>query len=65
MVMTPSTMMSLGTRAPDFSLVNAGDGKTVTLNDFEESKALLIMFICNHCPFVVHVKDEFGRIEKD
>lgn len=65
MVMTPSTMMSLGTRAPDFTLTNAVDGKKVSLSDFSGSKALLIMFICNHCPFVVHVRDEFGRIEKD
>jgi peroxiredoxin len=65
MVMTPSTMMSLGTRAPDFTLTNAVDGKEVSLSDFADSKALLVMFICNHCPFVVHVRDEFGKIEKE
>jgi peroxiredoxin len=63
--MTPSTMMSLGTPAPDFTLTNAADGKPVSLGDFSGSKALLVMFICNHCPFVVHVRDEFGRLEKD
>jgi peroxiredoxin len=63
--MTPSTMMPLGTQAPDFTMTNAVDGKAVSLKDFDGSKALLVMFICNHCPFVVHVRDEFGRLEKD
>ena len=65
MVMVPSQMLPLGTPAPDFSLVNAVDGRTLGLQDFAGKPALLVMFICNHCPFVVHVRDEFGRIEKD
>lgn len=65
MVMTPSNMMALGTQAPDFSLTNAIDGKTVSLGDFKGRKALLVMFICNHCPFVVHVRDQFGKIESE
>ena len=65
MALTPSTMLPLGTRAPDFSLPNAVDGGTVSLSDFEEAKALLVMFICNHCPFVVHVREIFGPIARE
>ncbi len=63
MVDTPSTMMPLGRRAPDFSLPDT-DGRTVSLSDFETAPGLLVMFICNHCPFVKHLKAalaEFGR----
>lgn len=65
MVMVPSQMLPLGTPAPDFDLVNAVGGQRVRLQDFAGKPALLVMFICNHCPFVIHVRDEFGRIEKD
>lgn len=54
MVRTPSTMLPLGTRAPDFSLVNV-DGRTVSLADFKNAPALLVIFMCNHCPFVKHL----------
>jgi peroxiredoxin len=57
-------MMRLGTHAPDFSLPDT-DGNTVSLDDFKDAKALLVMFICNHCPFVVHVADELARLGKD
>lgn len=63
MVKTASTMLPLGTKAPDFSLVNV-DGRTVSLADFERAPALVVAFICNHCPFVKHIADElanFGR----
>jgi peroxiredoxin len=63
--MVPSQMLPLGTAAPDFSLPDAVSGKTVSLEDFAGKPALLVLFICNHCPFVVHVRDEFGRIERD
>ncbi|KPK50151.1 MAG: alkyl hydroperoxide reductase [Thiotrichales bacterium SG8_50] len=56
MSLTPSTMLALGTPAPDFSLVNI-DGKTVSLSDFSDSKALLVVFMCNHCPYVKHIAD--------
>jgi len=65
MVLTPSTMLPLGTKAPDFSLPDAVSGKTVSLNDFADAKALLVAFICNHCPFVKHVADGFARLAKD
>ena len=60
MVRTASTMMPLGTSAPNFSLPNV-DEKTVALGDFRDAPALLVMFICNHCPFVVHLKDDLAR----
>ena len=64
MVKTASTMMPLGTTAPDFSLVNV-DGRTVSLADFAEAPALVVMFICNHCPFVKHVADELARFGQE
>lgn len=54
MARTPSTMLPLGTAAPDFSLVNV-DGRTVSLADFSNAPALLVVFMCNHCPFVKHL----------
>jgi peroxiredoxin len=63
MAVTPSTMLPLGTAAPDFSLPNV-DGKTVKRGDFK-GKPLLVMFICNHCPFVVHVAAELAKLGKD
>lgn len=64
MVKTASTMLPLGTKAPDFSLPNI-DGRTVGLSDFKSAKGLLVMFICNHCPFVKHVADELARLGRD
>ena len=60
MARTESTMLSLGTKAPDFSLVNV-DGRTVSLTDFADAPALLVMFICNHCPFVKHIADALAQ----
>ena len=60
MVEKQSTMLALGTKTPDFSLKGI-DGEVYSNASFEESKGLLVMFICNHCPFVVHVKD--GLVE--
>lgn len=65
MVKTASTMLELGTSAPDFSLPNAVDGNTVSLSDVSGQKGLLVAFICNHCPFVVHIRDEFVKFAKD
>ena len=64
MVKTASTMLELGTSAPDFSLPNV-DGSTVSLSDFSDNKALLVAFVCNHCPFVVHIRDEFVKFAKE
>lgn len=65
MVETPSTMLPLGSEMPKFSLENAVTGKTVTDRDAAGEKATLVMFICNHCPFVKHVMDEIDRIGRD
>ncbi len=64
MVRTPSTMLPLGTPAPDFSLLNV-DGKTVSLSDFDEAPALLVIFMCNHCPFVIHVADPLAQLTQE
>ena len=65
MAETPSTMLPLGTRLPGFSLTDAVSGGTVTDEDFRNHEALVVMFICNHCPFVKHVVDELGRVGRD
>ena len=64
MVLTPSTMLKLGSHAPDFSLPDT-EGRTVSLDDFKDAKALLVMFICNHCPYVIHVADGLARLGRD
>jgi peroxiredoxin len=65
MAVTPSTMLALGTPAPAFTLTDAVDGRTASLSDFDGHTALLVMFICNHCPYVKHVQSELGRIADD
>ncbi len=64
MAKTPSQMLPLGTSAPAFSLVDA-DGALHSLDDAAGSRACLVMFICNHCPFVIHVADELARLGRD
>ena len=64
MAATPSTMLSLGTAAPAFSLSDTVSGRSVSLGDFRD-KPLLMMFLCNHCPFVKHVRAEVARIGRD
>ncbi len=61
MARTASTMLRLGTPAPDFSLMNV-DGQIVSLDDFKGKPALLVMFICNHCPYVKHVADQLAQL---
>lgn len=65
MARTESTMLELGTKAPDFRLPDVVSGRTVSLEDFAGAKALLVMFICRHCPFVKHVEGELARIGRD
>lgn len=64
MVKTASTMLPLGTQAPNFELPDVVSGQTISLSSFAE-KPLLVMFICQHCPFVKHVKSELANIGKD
>lgn len=58
-------MSPLGTRAPDFNLPDTVSGKSLLLSELKGEKGTLIMFICNHCPFVIHVNDELVRLGKD
>jgi peroxiredoxin len=62
MVLTPSTMLALGTIAPPFNLPDVVNGGTVSLETFAQKKALLVMFICRHCPYVKHVEQELAQI---
>jgi peroxiredoxin len=62
MARTPSTMLPLGTRAPDFCLPEPATGKTVCLDDFQGARALLVIFMCNHCPFVKHLQDALSAL---
>lgn len=64
MARTPSTMIPLGTPAPDFALPDT-DGRTVRRDDFVGAPALLVMFTCNHCPFVVHVRDPLSELVRN
>ena len=57
-------MLPLGTQAPDFSLVSV-DGATYSLNDFQDAKALLVVFMCNHCPYVIHIADYFANLARE
>jgi len=60
-----STMLPLGTAAPDFRLPEPLTGKTVSRDDFASAPALLVMFICNHCPYVKHVQKELARLVRE
>ncbi len=64
MVRTNSTMLPLGTSAPDFSLVSV-DGQTYSLSNFADAKALVVMFVCNHCPYVIHVADHISALARE
>jgi peroxiredoxin len=61
----PSTMLPLGTPAPPFSLRDVVSGKTYSLDSFADRTALLVMFICRHCPYVAHVQHEIARLGQD
>jgi peroxiredoxin len=65
MVETASEMLPLGTVAPDFHLRDVVTERTVSLADLADRPLLLVMFLCNHCPFVVHVRAQLGRVAAD
>ena len=65
MALTPSSMPALGTRAAGFNLPDVVSGRQISQEDFAGKKALLVMFICAHCPYVVHVRDALARIGQD
>ena len=65
MVLTPSTMLPLGTTAPDFTLPDTTTGNPLTLQAVQGDKGLLVMFICCHCPFVKHIQTQLTALGKD
>jgi peroxiredoxin len=60
-----STMLELGTKAPDFALPDVSTGATVRLADFDGRKGLLVLFLCRHCPYVKHVQDGIAQLARD
>jgi len=64
MVQTASTMLTLGTKAPSFSLPDT-NGTTVSLSDFADAPAVLVIFMCNHCPFVKHIRTQLAKLVED
>ncbi len=65
MVKTLSTMLPLGTSLPEFELTDTVTGKTITHNGFPQDHGVLVMFICNHCPYVIHLQDAISRMEQE
>ena len=65
MALTESTMLDLGTTAPDFALTDVVTGKTVRRDDFRGQKGLLVMFICTHCPYVKHIEKGLAQLGSD
>ena len=60
-----STMLALGTQAPPFELPDTVTGETVSISDFDDKTGLLVMFICNHCPYVKHIKESLADFSKE
>lgn len=65
MARTPSNMVPLGTKAPDFALFDTVSGQTFSLEELKGEIGTVIMFICNHCPFVIHVNPEIARLGQE
>lgn len=65
MANTPSNMLPLGTVAPNFNLIDTTSNKMVSLNEAKGKKATLVMFVCNHCPFVLHINSEIAKLGID
>lgn len=65
MALTESTMISLGTVAPRFTLVDTVSDKSMSFSDVRGDRGTVVMFICNHCPYVIHINDELVRLAHD
>jgi peroxiredoxin len=65
MALTPSKMLALGTQAPDFSLLNTVSDQTLSLTELRAERATVIMFICNHCPYVKHIQGALVQLARD
>lgn len=62
MALTPSSMLSLGTDAPVFELPDVVSGNKISIEEVKGENGLVVMFICNHCPYVMYVQDEIARL---
>ena len=65
MALTPSNMLPLGTEAPFFKLPDTVSGKTLTWDELQSDVATVVMFICNHCPYVKHIQPELVKLAED
>ena len=65
MAFTESNMLELGTKAPDFQLPDTVSGKSVSIDDIAGEQGTVVMFLCNHCPYVIHVNPEIVRVAKE
>ena len=65
MALIPSNMLALGTTAPDFSLPDVVSGEVLSLSDLKSDQATVVMFICNHCPYVKHIQSELVKLAND
>ena len=65
MALTPSNMLPLGTKAPNFELVDTIDDTKKSLDELKGTTGTLVMFICNHCPYVIHVSNQLSKLAKD
>jgi len=65
MALTPSTMLPLATLAPDFSLPDTLRGRSLSLAELQSDRATVVMFICNHCPYVIHIRDGLLKLAQD
>lgn len=64
MARTESTMLELGTQAPDFTLPDT-NGNQISLTDFKDANGMLVIFMCNHCPYVIHLRDALAELSKE
>lgn len=65
MALTTSTMLPLGTKAPDFELPDVLSDQLISLSNYVDKQAILVMFICQHCPFVKHIKEQLATLSSD
>lgn len=65
MALTESNMLQLGTKAPEFTLPDTVSGDEISLDQIASDKATVVMFICNHCPYVIHVNEEIVNVARD
>ncbi len=65
MALTLSNMLALGTKAPDFNLPDTVSGDMLNLNDLKSDKATVVMFLCNHCPYVIHINEGLVSLVKE